>query len=181
MATLRTAGSWLSVLLLLTACSSIDPVQDGSYRVSQAWTQKQPVPLLVPVYKKNLTLDGAYRIQKLALDQTLGGRAPSGFKAALTNFESQTYYGATAPAAAVLLPGGALKAREDGYRIALRDYRQGIVEIEIGYRFAQRIRRWSCPTSRMPAIKTSSIARSISSPPMPAPSISSPAPVAHRA
>lgn len=146
----RTA--WLTALLLLTACSTTDPVQDGSFRVSQAWQQKQPVPLLVPVYKKTLTLDGAYRIQKLALDQTLGGRAPSGFKAALTNFESQRYYGATAPAAAVLLPGGALKAREEGYRIALRDYRQGIVEIEIGYRFAQRI---SYPLPDVRALKAS--------------------------
>jgi 2-keto-4-pentenoate hydratase len=140
MATLRTAGSWLSALLLLAACNSIDPVQDGSYRVSQAWAQKQPVPLLVPVYKKNLTLDGAYRIQRLALEQTLSGRPPAGFKAALTNLESQAYYGASAPAAAVLPPGSTLKS-DGGYRVALRDFRQGIVEVEIGYRFARRIDR----------------------------------------
>jgi 2-keto-4-pentenoate hydratase len=150
LAAIRTKGIWLGVLLL-TACSTIDPVQDGSFRVSQAWAQKQPVPLLVPVYKKTLTLDGAYRIQRLALQQTLGGRAPSGFKAALTNLESQAYYGATAPAAAVLLPGGALQAREDGYRVALRDYRKGIVEIEIGYRFAQRITR---PVPDVPALQS---------------------------
>jgi 2-keto-4-pentenoate hydratase len=128
-------------LFLIAACSSIDPVQDGSYRVSQAWTTKQPVPLLVPLYKKTLTLDGAYRIQRLALEQTLGDRAPAGFKAALTNLESQRYYGATAPAAAVLLPGSALKAADAGYRIPLRDFRRGIVEVEIGYRFAQRVTR----------------------------------------
>jgi 2-keto-4-pentenoate hydratase len=139
LANTRKTAAWFTGLLLLGACSSIDPVQDGSYRVSQAWTLKEPVPLLVPLYKKTLTLDGAYRIQRLALDQTLGGRAPSGFKAALTNLESQSYYGATAPAAAVLLPGGALKAQEEGYRIRQRDYRHGIVEVEVGYRFAQRI------------------------------------------
>jgi 2-keto-4-pentenoate hydratase len=133
------SGPLLAALLLLSACSTIDPVQDGGYRVSQAWTLKEPVPLLVPLYKKTLTLDGAYRIQRAALDQTLGGRAPAGFKAALTNLESQRYYGATAPAAAVLLPGGALKAQEEGYRTRLADYRQGIVEVEIGYRFANRI------------------------------------------
>jgi 2-keto-4-pentenoate hydratase len=133
------AGSWLGAALLLAACSSIDPVQDGGYRVSQAWAQKQPVPLLVPLYKKALTLDSAYRIQHLALEQALGGRTPAGFKAALTNLESQRFYGATAPAAAVLLPGGALKAEEDGYRTRIGDYRQGVVEVEVGYRFAQRI------------------------------------------
>lgn len=137
----RTIGLWLAAAGLLAACSSIDPVQDGSYRVSQAWAQKQPVPLLVPIYKKELTLDGAYRIQRLALQQTLGGRAPAGFKAALTNLESQRYYGAKEPGAAVLLPDSALKADEAGYRIALRDYRQGIVEVEIAYRFARRIDR----------------------------------------
>lgn len=137
----RTIGVWLAAVGLLAACNSIDPVQDGSYRVSQAWAQKQPVPLLVPIYKKELTLDGAYRIQRLALQQTLGGRAPAGFKAALTNLESQRYYGAKEPGAAVLLPDSALKADEAGYRIALRDYRQGIVEVEIAYRFARRIDR----------------------------------------
>lgn len=139
--TSRKAGAVFAGLLLLTACTATDPVQDGSYRVSQAWMQKQPVPLLVPIYKKTLTLDGAYRIQKLALDQTLGGRKPAGFKAALTNLDSQRYYGATAAAAAVLPPDSALKADEAGYRIALRDFRQGIVEVEIGYRFARRIDR----------------------------------------
>lgn len=136
----RKAGALLAGLLLLTACTTAtDPVPEASLRVSQAWTAKEPVPLLVPRYKKDLTLDGAYRIQRSALQQTLGGRAPAGFKAALTNLESQAYYGATAPAAAVLLPGSGLQRSEEGYRVRLRDYRQGIVEVEIGYRFAQRI------------------------------------------
>jgi len=132
---------WLAALALLAACSSVDPVQDGGFRVSQAWVQKQPVPLLVPVYKKNLTLDGAYRIQRLALDSYYHGAAPAGFKAALTNLESQRYYGATAPAAAVLPAGSQLRPEEEGYRIALPSYRQGVVEVEIGYRFARRIDR----------------------------------------
>lgn len=135
----RKSAAVFAGLLLLTACAAVDPVPEGTLRVSQAWAAKQPVPLLVPLYKKTLTLDGAYAIQRQALRQTLGGQAPAGYKAALTNLESQAYYGATAPAAAVLLPGSALKGGEEGYRIALRDYRQGIVEVEIGYRFAQRI------------------------------------------
>jgi 2-keto-4-pentenoate hydratase len=139
-----TTNSWFSIAVcvaLLSACSSIDPVQEGGYRVSQAWAQKEPVPLLVPLYGKALTLDAAYRIQHLALEQTLQFRPPAGFKAALTNLESQRFYGATVPAAAVLLPDGALKAGDDGYRTRLADYRQGVVEVEVGYRFAQRISR----------------------------------------
>lgn len=130
---------WLGAAVLLAACSSIDPVQDGGYRVSQAWAQNVPVPLLLPLYGKALTVDAAYRIQHLALEQSLQGRAPAGFKAALTNLESQRFYGASEPAAAVLLPASGLKAEEDGYRTHLRDYRQGVVEVEVGYRFARRI------------------------------------------
>jgi 2-keto-4-pentenoate hydratase len=129
----------LSAALLITACSSIDPVEDGGFRVSQAWAHNEPVPLLIPLYGKALNTDGAYRIQHLALEQRLQGRAPAGFKAALTNLESQRFYGAVEPAAAVLLPDSALVAEEDGYRTQLRDYRQGVVEVEIGYRFARRI------------------------------------------
>jgi 2-keto-4-pentenoate hydratase len=132
---------WLSAVLLATACSTIDPVQDGGFRVSQAWAHNEPVPLVVPLYGKALNLDNAYRIQHLALEQSLQGRTPAGFKAALTNLESQRFYGAGEPAAAVLLPGSALVAKEDGYRTQLRDYRQGVVEVEIGYRFARRITR----------------------------------------
>jgi 2-keto-4-pentenoate hydratase len=148
----RKSAGFVTGLLLLAACSSVDPVPDGTARVSQAWMMKQPAPLLVPLYKKDLTLDGAYRIQRAALNLSLGGRAPAGFKAALTNLESQAYYGATAPAAAVLLPGSALKAGDEGYRIALRDYRQGIVEVEIGYRFSQRITR---PLADVQALQSS--------------------------
>ena len=151
-AIVRPGRAWLGSLFLLAACSAVDPVPEGSERVARAWIDREPVPLLVPVYKKDLTLDGAYRIQRQALNQTLGGRAPAGFKAALTNLESQAYYGATAPAAAVLLPNSGLEAGEEGYRVRLREYRQGIVEVEIGYRFAQRI---SHPLPNVQALQAS--------------------------
>ncbi len=135
----KRVSGWLSAALLLAACSSVDPVQDGGYRVSQAWARNEPVPLVVPLYGKALNIATAYRIQRVALEQQLHGKAPAGYKAALTNLESQRFYGASTPAVAVLLPGSALPVEEDGYRMRISDYRQGLVEVEIGYRFAHRI------------------------------------------
>jgi len=125
---------------LLVGCATVDPTQDGGQRVSQAWLRNEPVPLLRPVYGKALTTDAAYRIQHQALDQLLQGRAPDGYKAGLTSLASQQAYGASEPIAAVLLPGSGIKRSEDGYHVNLREYRQPVAEVEIGYRVAQTIR-----------------------------------------
>jgi 2-keto-4-pentenoate hydratase len=130
----------LAVLLLMAGCATVDPVQDGGYRMSQALLQNQPVPMLSERYGKALTLAGAYRIQHLALEQVLQGRAPAGFKAGLTSAASQRQFGAAEPVAGVLPAGARLRADpEEGYQLARRNYRQPMVELEVGFRFAHRI------------------------------------------
>jgi 2-keto-4-pentenoate hydratase len=132
-------GNAIFIALLLAACSVVDPVPEGSKRISDAWTRNEPVPLLSSSYGKTLTTDAAYQIQFNALHQVPLSRAPEGFKAALTNAASQQIYGATEPLGAVLPAGSQLKKEEDGYHVNIRQYRQPIVEVEIGYRFAERI------------------------------------------
>lgn len=126
--------------LLLTACSVVDPVPEGSQRVSEAWARNQPVPLLSEHFGKELTTDAAYRIQYSALHQVPLSLAPDGFKAGLTSAASQQQFGVGEPIAAVLPGRTQLKKDIDGYHINMREYRQPIVEVEIGYRFAERIR-----------------------------------------
>lgn len=126
--------------VLLAGCATVDPTQDGGQRVSQAWLRNEPVPLLHSEYGKALTTPIAYRIQRQALDQVLQGRAPDGYKAGLTSLASQQIYGANEPIAAILLPGSGIKRSEDGYHVNLREYRQPVAEVEIGYRVAETIR-----------------------------------------
>ena len=129
-----------AVLALVAGCAAVDPVQDGGFRMTQAWQQHEAAPLLSPVYGKALTSPVAYRIQHLALEQLLQGRAPAGFKAGLTNPGSQQQFGATEPVAGVLPPGSGLQGDEEGLRTAVKDYRQGMVEVEVGFRFAHRLK-----------------------------------------
>jgi len=136
-------------VVLVAGCETIDPVQEGSYRVTEALRNQQPVPMLSPLYGKELTIDRAYRIQRLTQEQLFQGRAPAGFKGGLTNAAAQQRYGANEPIAGVLPPGAMLKADEiDGYRVRLKDFRQPMVEVEVGYRVAQRI------TQTLPDVKT---------------------------
>ncbi len=125
--------------LVLTACGVVDPVPDGSKRVADAWVHNEPVPLLSDRFGKNLTAEAAYRIQFNALHQVPLSKAPDGFKAGLTTPESQQMFGSNEPLAAVLPGGSQLKKREDGYHVNMREYRQPLVETEIGYRFSERI------------------------------------------
>lgn len=137
------------VAMLVTGCETIDPVQEGSHRVTEALRNQQPVPLLSPLYGKELTIDRAYQIQRLTQEQVFQGRLPAGFKGGLTNTAAQQRYGANGPLAGVLPPGAVLKADEiDGYRVRLKDYRQPMVEVEVGFRVAQRI------TQTLPDVKT---------------------------
>ena len=133
---------------LVSGCETIDPVQDGGYRVTEAMRNHQVVPQLSPIYGKELTVDRAYRIQHLALEQVFQGRAPAGFKGGLTNAAAQQQYGAEGPLAGVLPPDALLKADEEGYRVRLKDYRQPMVEVEVGFRVAHRI------TQTLPDVKT---------------------------
>ena len=140
-----------STVLILVACATvIDPVPGGSKRISDAWTNNQPVPLLSYSFGKELNTQAAYKIQYNALHQVPLSRAPEGFKAALTNATSQQMYGASEPLAAVLPAGGELKKAEDGYHVKVREYRQPLVEVEIGYRFAERIQH---PLPNIEALK----------------------------
>lgn len=140
---LKRIERWVAGLLavvLLAACATVDPTQDGGYRVSQAWQRNEPVPLLRPVYGKALTTETAYRIQRQALEQLLQGRYPDGYKAGLTNLAAQQAYGATEPFAGVLLPASGVRRAEDGFRVELRQYRRAFAEVEIGFRLSQTIR-----------------------------------------
>ena len=58
----------LIAAMALAACQAIDPVQDGSYRVTQAWTRNELVPQLSADYGKAFTPESAYRIQRTALN-----------------------------------------------------------------------------------------------------------------
>ena len=138
-----------AAVVLVSGCETIDPVQEGGYRVSEALRNQQPVPMLSPLYGKELTIDRAYRIQRLTQEQAFQGRTPAGFKGGLTNATAQQRYGASGPVAGVLPPGALLKADEiDGYRVRLKDYRQPMVEVEVGFRVAQRI------TQTLPDVQT---------------------------
>ena len=136
---MRGSSAFFAVAIALTACSVVDPVPDGSKRISDAWTRNEPVPLLSDYFGKELTTAAAYRIQYNALHLVPLSRAPEGFKAGLTTPSSQQMFGSNEPLAAVLPAGSQLKKQEDSYHVKMRDYRQPIVETEIGYRFAERI------------------------------------------
>lgn len=136
---MRWLSGFVAIGLVLSACGVVDPVPEGSKRISEAWTRHEPVPLLSAHFGKELTTAAAYRIQYNALHLVPSSRAPEGFKAGLTTPASQQMFGAAEPLAAVLPAGSQLKKAEDGYHVKMRDYRQPIVEVEIGYRFAERI------------------------------------------
>lgn len=136
---MRLLSGLVAIGLVLSACSVVDPVPEGSKRISDAWTRNAPVPLLSSSFGKELTTEAAYHIQYNALHLVPLSRAPEGFKAGLTTPASQQMFGSNQPLAAVLPAGSQLKKLEDGYHVKIRDYRQAIVEVEIGYRFAERI------------------------------------------
>lgn len=130
---------WMGVAVLVAGCQSIDIAQDGGLRVAQALGQSQPTPVLSAEYGKAFTEDTAYRIQRLALEQTIHTRAPLGFKAALTSPAAQQRFAATRPVAGVLLPDSEIRATEDGYRLLQKSFRQGVIEVELGYRLTHRV------------------------------------------
>lgn len=138
---MRLMQVWLAALLVAGCQTVVDPVPEGTLRVTEALARKQPTPLLSPIYGKALDTDSAYRIQHAVLVQQLQGRAPIGFKGGLTSPAAQQQFGATEPVAGVLLPGSTLRAEEDGYHVQLRNYRQPMAEVEVGFRVAQRISR----------------------------------------
>lgn len=135
----RSMGLLLAALAL-SACQATDPVQDGSYRVTQAWTRNELVPQLSADYGKAFTAESAYRIQRTAFEQYYQGRSALGYKAALTSPAMQQMYGVSTPLAAALPPDAALKRQDDGYHQLLKEYRQPMAEVEIGYRFGVRIK-----------------------------------------
>jgi 2-keto-4-pentenoate hydratase len=144
---------WLGVLvaaLLVVGCQSIDVVQDGGFRISQAMLQNQPAPLLSPIYGKALTGQHAYRIQRVSLEQVLRGQRPAGFKAGLTSAAAQQQFGSPQPIAGVLPPGGEIPASEDGYRVLVKTFRKAGAEAEIGYRLTRRV---SAPLPDVVALK----------------------------
>lgn len=118
-------------IFLLAGCQSVDVVQEGGFRVGQALHQNQPVPVLSRDYGKAFTEDNAYRIQRLALEQTLRGQRPAGFKA-------EQVAGAES-VAGVLLPGGEIAATEDGYTVLLKSFRKPVLQVELGYRLTRRV------------------------------------------
>lgn len=137
---MRSLSSLIAIGLVLSACTTvIDPVPEGSKRITEAWVRNEPVPLLSNRFGKELTTAAAYRIQYNALHEVPLSRAPEGFKAGLTSVAGQQQFGFNEPIAAVLPGGSQLKKEEDGYHVKMRDYRQPVVEVEIGYRFAERI------------------------------------------
>ncbi|HET8710397.1 MAG TPA: hypothetical protein VFM32_03405 [Spongiibacteraceae bacterium] len=137
---MRWLPAFIAVGLALTACSVVDPIPGGSARISEAWVRNEPVPLLSEYFGKELTTEAAYRIQYTALHQLPQAPAPDGFKAGLTSAVSQQQFGVSEPVAAVLPGHSQLKKDMDGYHVKLREYRKPIVEVEIGYRFAEPIR-----------------------------------------
>lgn len=137
---LVTVSRLAAVVLMLSGCATVvDPVPEGSKRITHAWVNNEPVPLLSEHFGKELTTAAAYRIQYNALHEVPLSRAPDGFKAGLTSAAGQQQFGINEPIAGVLPGGSQLKKAEDGYHVKMRDYRKPIVEIEIGYRFAERI------------------------------------------
>jgi len=145
---MKRAANIVAALALVAGCETIDPVQEGGYRMTEAARNHQSPPLLSPIYGKELTVERAYRIQRLVVEQALNGQIPAGFKGGLTNTTAQQQFGATGPVAGVLLPGAVLKADEEGYLVRLKDYRQPMVEVEVGFRFAHRI------THTLPDVKS---------------------------
>jgi 2-keto-4-pentenoate hydratase len=129
----------VGVVVVLAGCQSIDVVQDGGFRVSQAMQQNQPAPILSPDYGKAFTVEKAYQIQRLALDQIIHTLRPLGFKAGLTSPASQQQFATTQPIAGVLLPGSAVVANEDGYQVLIKSFRKPILEAELGYRLTRRV------------------------------------------
>ena len=140
----------LGVMVVLAGCQSVDVVQDGGLRVSQAIEQNQPAPILSPDYGKAFTVEKAYQIQRLALDQVIHTIRPLGFKAGLTSPASQQQFGATQPIAGVLLPGSAITPTQDGYSVPLKAFRKPVLEAELGYRLTRRV---TAPVSDVAALK----------------------------
>ncbi len=138
---MRALFSIIAIGVFLSACTTaVDPVPEGSRRITDAWVRKEPVPLLSGYFGEEFTADAAYRIQYQALHEVPLSLAPDGFKAGLTSAAGQQQFGIHEPIAAVLPGRSQLKKEEDGYHVKLRDYRKPIVEVEIGYRVAERIR-----------------------------------------
>lgn len=130
---------FLSLVVFVAGCQSLDVVQDGGFRVSQAMLQNQPVPLLSPDYGKAFTVDNAYRIQRVALEQVLHGQRPAGFKTGLTSPAVQLQFGTNQPVAGVLLPGSQIAATDDGYQVLIKTLRKPVAELELGYRLTSRV------------------------------------------
>ncbi|MDB6060542.1 MAG: 2-keto-4-pentenoate hydratase [Verrucomicrobiaceae bacterium] len=138
---LGTKSSALVVAAMaLAACQTVDPVPEGSARIAQAWSRNELAPPLSGDYGKEFTLDTAYRVQRAAFQQFYQGTSALGFKAALTSPAAQQMYGVNQPLAAALPPNAQLKREEDGYHQVLKEFRQPMAELEIGFRIGQRIK-----------------------------------------
>jgi 2-keto-4-pentenoate hydratase len=83
-----------------------------------------------------LNLDDAYAIQRRFVELQLSDERVAGFKAALTAAAAQKAFGVAEPVTGVLFDSG---ERLDGARIAADEFRNLLIETELGFRLGERI------------------------------------------
>lgn len=117
------------LVLALAALGDAGAGEDAVAALLDADRRGAPLPLasrLVP----GLDLAGAYRLQSRLVLHRLGGAAPAGFKAGLTEPRARARYGLDEPFAGVLYPGTAMASGEG----VVGDRFPGLmVEVELGY------------------------------------------------
>lgn len=137
--TVRSRKLMGAVLMLaaavLAGCGAQPPRPEQP--VVAAWERGEPLPLLSALAP--MSLDQAYAIQRAAVLQRLGDRAPDGFKAGLTAAAGQRAFGVDQPVAGVLWPGSALDASNGELVLSAAGYRQPMLELELAFRVSTPI------------------------------------------
>ncbi len=119
---------FLAIVCLGYCISVWGQVEDLAKRLLHAREQQQPIPTLSQ--EIHLDMSHAYAVQAAYIRACLAKDKIAGFKAGLTSQEAQLYMGVNRAMIGVLLKSGDLSQQP---AISLKDYRQLVVETELGF------------------------------------------------
>ena len=131
-------------LLLIWSISSFGFAGvDAAAEISAALCGKTQNSASLPVFSARLTnalsIDEAYHLQRMAVNECLDGHRPEGFKAGLTNPIVQQKFGVKGAVAGVLLPGMVLHVRSEEGFISSKGFHNGKIEVEFAFFLKQAV------------------------------------------
>ncbi|MDY0007264.1 MAG: hypothetical protein RBS22_10595 [Spongiibacteraceae bacterium] len=127
-------------LLMLVFVAGSAMAQDLD-RAAEQLAAARAAPLVTQAVPGDWSLAKAYRVQRKFYELRHGATPPLGYKAGLTTGPSQLQFAVMAPVAGLLPPQSAIPSQGGFWRIDPNDFQAGRMELELGFRFAEPIRK----------------------------------------